>query len=202
MNPQEIKYICDTNIWVKACLGKVLDSFFNNFGLIAFADGVENEILKWSRNKDKFQEISSKFEEHRGTKLNVIYLKDIENLNQNLIRRQLKDFGFDNLDNSKDTIKNLGEYLSISYAYFLDIPFLQTEDVEFYESIDLKNRFKGIQIITWNDISGKITNSDKERIQLNKRIEEEQMLMNSKKKQRESLEGKLKAFQKKYSQRN
>lgn len=195
-----MKYICDTNIWVKACLGKVLDRFFYNFGLITFADGVENEILKWSRNDNRFKEISSKFEEHRGTKLNVIYLDDIDSFNQILIKKQLKEFGFDNLDNSKDTIKNLGEYLSISYAYFLDIPFLQTEDVEFYESIDLEKKFKGIQIVTWNDISGIITQSDKERIKLNKAIEEEQKLMNSKKVRAEPLEEKLKRLQKKFSQ--
>ncbi|MDT1995706.1 hypothetical protein MX633_03345 [Carnobacterium divergens] len=199
MNPPEIKYICDTNIWVKACLGKVLDSFFDNFGIITFADGVENEILKWSRNNNRFNLISSMFEEHRGTKLSVIYLMDIDPINQRLIKKQLKDFGFDDLDNSKNTIKNLGEYLSISYAYFLDIPFLQTEDVEFYESIDLEKRFKGIQIVTWNDIACKITRSDKERIQLNKLIEKEQKLMNSKKDPIETMEEKLKRLQSKYS---
>ncbi|MDW5524641.1 hypothetical protein R6Z02_12855 [Carnobacterium maltaromaticum] len=199
MNTPEMNYICDTNIWVRACLGKVVENFFKNFGNVTFADGVENEILKWSMNKDRFEIISSMFEEHKGTNLSVIYLNDIDLVNQKLIKRQLKEFGFESLDNSKETIKNLGEYLSISYAYFLEIPFLQTEDVEFYESIDLENRFKGIEIVTWNDIACRITQSDKERIQLNKLIEQEQIVMNSKKPHVETLESKLARLQQKYS---
>lgn len=199
MNPPEMNYICDTNIWVKACLGKVVESFFETFGIVAFADGVENEILKWSTNKNRFETISSTFIEHRGKSLNVIYLTDIDPVNQSLIKRQLSDFGFNNLDNSSQTIKNLGEYLSIAYAYFLDIPFLQTEDVEFYESIDLQNRFKGIEIVTWNEIATKITRNDNERIQLNKLIEREQKIMNTKRREPESLEEKLQRLKEKFS---
>ncbi|WP_348922090.1 hypothetical protein [Enterococcus rotai] len=197
--PKKMSYICDTNIWVRACLGKVISAFFDNFGTITFADGVENEILKWSRNKDRFNSISAMFQQHKGKNLNVIYLDDIDEQNQILIRRQLKEFGFENLDNSRENVKNLGEYLSITYAYFLEIPFLQTEDVEFYESVDLNNRFKGIEIVTWNDIASKITKSDVERIRLNKLIEQEQSVMKSKKAPSESLEEKLRRLRQKYS---
>ena len=201
MTPSKGQYICDTNIWVRVVLGKVFDAFFQNYNSLCFADGVENEIKKWSVNKDKFGEISSSFENYKNTAFNVIYLADLKTSEQKLIQRQLKQFGFTDLDNSKKTIKNLGEYISIVYAYFLEIPFLQTEDVEFYECIDLEKNFKGIQIITWNDIAAKITRSDKERIQLNSLIEQEQQQMNKKKIRANSMDEKLRRLQEKFNTR-
>lgn len=201
MRSSKEQYICDTNIWVRVVLGKVFESFFQNYNSLCFADGVENEIKKWSVNKDKFGEISSSFENYKNSAFNVIYLADLEANEQKLIQRQLKQFGFVDLDNSTKTIKNLGEYLSIVYAYFLEIPFLQTEDVEFYECIDLEKNFKGIEIITWNDIASKITKDDNERIRLNSLIEKEQQQMNKKKIKANSMEEKLKRLQEKFNTR-
>ncbi|MFV0305073.1 MAG: hypothetical protein ACK5IC_06310 [Moheibacter sp.] len=196
-----MKYICDTNIWVKVVLGNVRSSFFHEFHDIFFADAVENEIIKWDRNTDSFSRIASNFIESKENNFNVIYLTELDPTIQSLIKKQLMQFGFPNLDNSQTTIKNLGEYLSIVYAYFLDIPFLQTEDLAFYAEIDMQNSFKGIKIITWNEIAQKITKNDKERIRLNTLIENEQKRMNANKKKNDDLSAKLRALQNKFSSR-
>lgn len=201
MTPSINRYICDTNIWVKVVLGDVVDVFVNSFPNLHFADAVENEINKWARNSDKYSSISSIFSDHKNKSLNVIYLENLASGEQKLIKRQLKEFGFSELDNSKKTIKNLGEYLSLVYAYFLEIPFLQTEDVEFYENVDIKQQFKGIEIMTWNDISGKITGNDKDRIKLNSNIEAEQQRMNQKKKDFNSLDNRLEKLRKHFNTR-
>lgn len=77
------------------------------------------------------------------------------------------------------------------YAYFLGIPFLQTDDVEFYGNIDIEKQFSGIEIMTWNDIAGRITMNDMERIRLNSLIEKEQSQMKKNKEKYESLENKI-----------
>lgn len=197
----QLKYICDTNIWVKVVLGNVQTPFFTVFKDISFADAVENEIIKWEKNADKFNRIAKDFTESKEQKFSVIYLCNLDPIIQVSIKRQLKQFGFTDLDNSKSVIKNLGEYLSVVYAYFLDIPFLQTEDLEFYEEIDLQSNFKGIEIITWNQIAQKITKNDKDRIRLNTTIENEQRLMNAKKKESDDLNAKLRALKNKFNSR-
>lgn len=156
-----------------------------------FADSVENEIKKWANNDDKYKKISTIFDENKENAINVIYLEKLDAVDQTLIRRQLSSFGFSNIDNSKKTLKNLGEYVSILYAYFLGIPFLQTDDVEFYGNIDIEKQFSGIEIMTWNDIAGRITMNDMERIRLNSLIEKEQSQMKKNKEKYESLENKI-----------
>ncbi|MGX7204775.1 hypothetical protein [Enterococcus devriesei] len=197
----QLGYICDTNIWVKVVLGNVRTSFFTTFKDISFADAVENEIIKWERNTDKYNKIASNFVDSKNKSFEVIYLEDLDIITQKAVKKQLKQFGFTNLDNSSATIKNLGEYLSVVYAYYLDIPFLQTEDIEFYEEIDLQSTFKGIEIVTWNEIAQKITKDDKERIRLNKIIESEQKIMSARKKESDNLNAKLRAFQNKFNSR-
>lgn len=194
-------YICDTNIWVKVVIGDVVSSFFSTFESLHFADSVENEIKKWANNDDKYKKISTIFDENKENAINVIYLEKLDAVEQTLIRRQLSSFGFSNIDNSKKTLKNLGEYVSILYAYFLGIPFLQTDDVEFYGNIDIEKQFSGIEIMTWNDIAGRITMNDMERIRLNSLIEKEQQRMNQKKKDFNSLDNRLEKLRKHFNTR-
>ena len=103
----------------------------------------------------------------KDTSLKVVYLEQLNSGHQILIKRQLTEYGFSELDNSRKTIKDLGEYLSLLYAYFLKIPFLQTEDVEFYGNININEQFKGIEIMTWNNIAEQLMPNHSERIKLN-----------------------------------
>ena len=107
-----------------------------------FADAVENEINKWTLNANKYKKIGTTFNDLKDTSLKVVYLEQLNSGHQILIKRQLTEYGFSELDNSRKTIKDLGEYLSLLYAYFLKIPFLQTEDVEFYGNININEQFK------------------------------------------------------------
>ena len=126
----------------------------------------------------------------KDTSLKVVYLEQLNSGHQILIKRQLTEYGFSELDNSRKTIKDLGEYLSLLYAYFLKIPFLQTEDVEFYGNININEQFKGIEIMTWNNIAEQLMPNHSERIKLNSFIELEQKNMSRKKEEFNSIENK------------
>lgn len=172
------RYICDTNIWVNVCLIEKTNLFFKSFNSLYFADSVKNEISKWGRDDNKYNKIHSVFEENERLKsFEVIYLDQLDSVTKNIIEQQLREFGFSEWDNKNSVIKDLGEYISVLYAYHLEIPMLQTDDINFYESIDMVNRFKDIEIMTWNDIASKLTTSDKERISLNKVVETEKQNM-------------------------
>lgn len=201
MISSEVKYICDTNIWVKAVIGNVIDSFVETYNRLCFADGVENEIRKWSVNEGKYKNICTEFECRKENNFDVIYLEKLDIMTQQLIKTQLRTYGFHKMDNSRETIKNLGEYLSLLYSYHLEIPFLQTDDVEFYGNAKLTEAFSGIAIITWNDIASKITSSDTERIRLNTLIEREQKKMNEEKMRANSLEAKIEKLMRKHNSR-
>ena len=190
MTPSTNGYICDTNIWVKVVLGNVVDQFVYIFPNVHFADAVENEINKWTLNANKYKKIGTTFNDLKDTSLKVVYLEQLNSGHQILIKRQLTEYGFSELDNSRKTIKDLGEYLSLLYAYFLKIPFLQTEDVEFYGNININEQFKGIEIMTWNNIAEQLMPNHSERIKLNSFIELEQKNMSRKKEEFNSIENK------------
>lgn len=201
MISSEVKYICDTNIWVKAVLGNVIDPFVETYNRLCFADGVENEIKKWSFNEGKYKNICTEFECRKENSFDVIYLEKLDILTQKVIKTQLKTYGFHKTDNSRETIKNLGEYLSLLYSYHLEIPFLQTDDVEFYGNFKITEAFSGMSIVTWNDIVSKITSNHKERIRLNTLIEREQAKMSEEKMKANSMESKIEKLMKKFNSR-
>lgn len=197
--------ICDTNIWVNVCIGDVYDAYLDRFKVIGIADVVKNEIIKWDRNEDEFKKISTLFSENENKRLFIINLEDLDPITKKIIENDLKQAGFNDLDNTNKNIDDLGEFVSFLYAYHLEIPYMHSSDSNFSEEIrsgKLLSEYKGIEIIMWNDISETITNDHSERIKLNRSVEEKRKIMNQrfqKKKEEIDMERKLQQLKNFYS---
>ena len=201
------QYICDTNIWVKICLGKLINNLFEKYPGTSFVDFVENEIVKWNSSDDKFQNIATEFSAFKSEKFHVIYFKDLDEITKSLIKRDLKEYfgvNIDLVDNKHKKIENLGEQASLIYAYHLDIPYIQSEDNNFFDQSFISEKFEDIKIISWSHIISRIIPDDMKRIKLNRAIEEQQEVMNKRKikfKEGQAMEVKLAQLQKRYSNR-
>lgn len=207
MTVPSYKCICDTNIWVRVCLGKIHERYIENFSNIGIADVVKNEILKWKENEGRFQDISTLFCEYENRDLFVIDLEELDPILKKIIERELARWGFSDLDNKSKTINDLGEFVSLLYAYHLEVPYIHTHDMNFCETIqfdDLYAEYKGITMITWNELSEHITFDYTERMSLNKLVEAESKIMNSQFKQikqEQLLDDKLNQLQQHFSYR-
>lgn len=177
--------ICDTNIWVNVCLGDIHETYIRKFSTIGVVDVVKNEILKWQRNSGRFQKIATFFLEYENKGLAILDAENIDPVTNKIIAQELSRWGFSDVDNSSKTIEDLGEFVSLLYAYHLEVPFIHTADGNFGETIkmnDLYNQYKGIEIITWNQVSSDLTENDSERLVLNQKVIQENEVMGNQRK--------------------
>lgn len=173
----KITCVCDANLWIDACHGNIEHKYLNKYSLVGFVEQVCNEINKFKFNEDKFKYVYDKFKEHENL-YQVLSPADLGRMeSQFLSKLRLK--GFNVIDNKSDVIKDLGEYASLYYAFYMGIPYIHTTDLDFIDNeID---RLNGIEIITWNEVCDEITDSDDERLKINKEIELRKQDMNAKK---------------------
>lgn len=207
MSVPKYECICDTNIWVNVCIGDVHEKYLEKFSSIGIADAVKNEIVKWRNHKNEFKKISVLFHEYENKKLFIINKENLDPTTRKIIENELKQQGFTDLDNRIKTIKDLGEFVSLLYAYHLGIPYIHSNDANFSYEIhngSLLSKYKGIEIIMWNEISETITDNDDDRIKLNRVVEEKSKVMANnfeKRKTEESMEYKLQQLANLYSKR-
>lgn len=197
------QYLCDTNIWVKVCLGDKTEEFLKKFSNTGFADVVENEIIKWKLNQDRFCKIAEKYEEHGELYFVVRLSEQDEWVRKSILKDFERYFGVSDIDNKSKNLMNLGEQGSLLYAYHLEIPYIQSDDSSFFQNTSIMENFDEIEILSWSDVVEKITNGHDERIALTTSIENEQKVMSNKKVKRKELNMKeqLKKLQEKYSKR-
>ncbi len=172
--------ICDSNIWINVCLGDVHTNYVDAYKTIGIADAVHNEIVKFGESEGRSQQIYSSYIENIGKGVRKINIEDFSETEQKLISNELIRRGFIDRDNTSKIIKNLGEYVSLVYAYFLEVPFIHTHDLKFCDEIlmsDIYEQYKGIEIITWHSLSEALVASFKDKMLLNKKIEQEQVQM-------------------------
>lgn len=201
------KYICDTNIWVKVNLCDKLAVFLSKFKELAFAEVVENEISKWRDNNIKYSKIYETFINHKNQSIiQVIVHSELPLCIQNIVFNDLQTyFGITEMDNSERSISNLGECISVLYAYHLEIPYFQSDDIAFFEENNIQERFRDLKLVTWNDIARCITKDERERIRLNALIEVEEENMKRDRQEcleKKKLEEKLFQLKERYSNRN
>lgn len=207
MTVPNFKCICDANIWVNVCLGDSHESYIERFSTIGVVDAVKNEILRWNIHEGRFRKIFTFFLEYENKGLSILDKNSIDVLTKRIIERDLIQWGFKDTDNSSKTIDDLGEYVSLLYAYHLEIPYIHTEDTTFMEGIEmdgLYSQYKGIEMITWNQVASDITDSESERLALNQKVilESKEMERQYKKiKGKRDLENKIMEFNERYSSR-
>ncbi|ARJ38027.1 hypothetical protein SporoP8_03430 [Sporosarcina ureae] len=201
------KCICDSNIWVNVCLGEVHEAYIKKFCTVGVVEVVKNEILKWKEDNGRFQKISTFFIDYENKGLAVLDGSSLDTITKKIIDQELIRWGFEDTDNRSKTINDLGEFVSLLYAYHLDIPYIHTEDGVFSDTIkidDLYEQYRGIEIISWNQVSGDLTDNDSERMALNQKVIQENMVMGKKRqeaKQEKTLENKILELQRRFSNR-
>lgn len=169
--------ICDSNIWVNVCLGDIHTNYVDSYKTVGIADAVHNELVKFGESEGRSQHIYLSYLDSLEKGLKKISIEDFTEAEQKIISNELIRQGFHEIDNTDKTIKNLGEYVSLIYAYFLEVPFIHTHDLKFCDEIlmnEIYEQYKGIEIITWHDLSEKLASSFNAKMQLNKKIEKEQ----------------------------
>jgi hypothetical protein len=162
--------ICDTDVWVNICLGKVAEQVFVKYGKLVMADIVEDEILKWYAN-DKFTHIASDFDDYKknGSIYVIDHLIDLTGEERKILEFALYELGFVNGFQTQQ--RNRGEYVSAIYADHFVSTFMASNDNEFQPGGKGNQDFDGLLVKNWNDVLRDIGISDVERIQLNKQVE-------------------------------
>ena len=178
----DIKCVCDANIWIDACHCDSEVDYLNEYSIVGFAEQVHNEIVKFKSNKYKFSYIYDKYNNNQDL-YEVLKPSDLGDMEFHF-RNELSLKGFKDIDNSKKKIKNLGEYASLYFAYYLKIPLIHSTDLDFIQQE--KVRMPDIEIITWNEICEKISYDDDDRLKKNKIIEKKKEEMNEKKQEIDS----------------
>ena len=178
----DIKCVCDANIWIDACHCDSEVDYLNEYSIVGFAEQVHNEIVKFKSNKDKFSYIYDKYNNNQDL-YEVLKPSDLGDMEFHF-RNELSVKGFKDIDNSKKKIKNIGEYDYLYFAYYLKIPLIHSTDFDFIQQE--KVRMPDIEIITWNEICEKISYDDDDRLKKNKIIEKKKEEMNEKKQEIDS----------------
>ncbi|EAE0718339.1 hypothetical protein Q876_08820 [Listeria monocytogenes] len=185
------KVLCDANIWINVCYGNVINKYIEKYKEIHFADKVVNEMAKV---KD-VQGMDRPYQEYckrNGSEVRTIYFERLEVNLQQIIKSQMLTFGFWELDNKSKKIKNLGEYMSLMYAYHLNIPYVHSYDNEFQDNVSIGEvfkKFKGIEIISWATVLDIITDENlSEKIRIDNLVMQQNKINKKKKKEKLDLE--------------
>jgi hypothetical protein len=195
--------ICDTDIWVNICLGRVSDHVFSRYGKLLMADVVEHEILKWYEN-DKFTFIASDFDKYKqsGSIFVIDHILHIPTQERLMLEQMLYELGFKH--GFKNAQKHKGEYASAIYADHFGCTFMASNDNAFQNGGEGIQDFDGILVKNWNEVVQDIGLEHKDRIRANKFVEHERKRMNqhyeNTKKDR-MMDAKLKALQEMFSKR-
>lgn len=163
----DVSCICDANIWIDACHCDAERDYLTKYAIVGFIEQVHNEIIKFKNNDGKFKYIYTKYQDNNSY-YKVLKTSDLGVMEFQFIS-QLRSKGFTEIDNTSETIKDLGEYASLYYAYHMGIPYIHTTDTQFLH--EEKDKLPGIQMITWNEINAAISRDDNERIAKNKIID-------------------------------
>lgn len=167
--------ICDSDVWVYACFGNIVDRLFEIHKKIVIADVVEGEILKWKSNQ-KFKYVADKYEEYKnsGKILVISHEKHIPNEVRIIQEGMLREFGFRNYFANTPSEPDKGEYVSAIYADYFNICLFRTNDKLFAEDGLGRNDFPNLNIQDWNETIRCLVPNDMARLKINKMIEQEE----------------------------
>lgn len=170
-NPDFSKYfICDADIWVYISQINQDTLFLSYFKFVAFADVVEQEILKFDKP------IDTQFLYHKKIpNFIVIYPDNHLSEDDKLIHEaMLIEFGFSHGHSVVE--KHKGEYVSAILADHFNMKFLCSNDGIFRPGNIANKQFPTLKVKDWNSISREFL-TDKQRIQATTTIETKQKTM-------------------------
>ncbi|EGC93283.1 hypothetical protein HMPREF9402_1035 [Turicibacter sp. HGF1] len=155
MNHEAIEFsrypICDTDIWVRICLGNLFDVIFKKYKKLVVADAVENEILKWERENSNFTFIANKYNDYKdkGLILVIDHMKDIRVEDRLILEQILFDLGFESCFYYGMSEKDKAEYVSALYADYFKMPFMKSNDHAFSDGGKGKVLFPKLLVKDW-----------------------------------------------------
>ncbi|HFJ9482170.1 hypothetical protein [Bacillus thuringiensis] len=180
MNLDYTKYpICDTDMWVYIYLSDFSNRIFQKYKKLIFADVVEQEILAWEKNNEKYKDIALYFKKCKQDGLVIVIQHEIhiEVDDRQFLEQALLDLNFKyGLKNSPKE-KNKGEFVSALYADYFEIPFMKTNDNAFQENGEGKKEFPDLEIKNWYDVVEEFAIDHNEKIRIRKLVEQEQQKM-------------------------
>lgn len=173
--------ICDTDIWVNICLADLHSRLFAKYEKLVFADVVEGEIMAWNKNPD-FSFIAENFDSYKkhGEIFVIQHDVHIYEEDRKILETTLYQLGFQIDFKNQPPEKNKGEFVSAIYADHFGIPLMQSNDGAFQEGGRGRVEFPDLRIKNWYEIIEELVPSDREKIQIRKRVEAERQRMNRK----------------------
>jgi len=201
--------ICDTDIWVNICLGQICDILFSKYKKVIVADVVQGEILRWDKPNYKYSYIAERYNYYKqlGKIIVINHSVDILAEDRILLERQLEDLGFENDFNNRPPEDNKGEFVSAIYADYFKIPFMKSNDSEFYDGGRGKVSFPHLEVKNWYATTEELIHDNIEKIKIRKFVERQNIEMNNiksstnKLKKEERMNDLLKKLQEKYSKK-
>ncbi|UXR38044.1 hypothetical protein MUA41_00835 [Staphylococcus simulans] len=170
--------IVDTDIWVSLVFSKYYKRLIKKLGHLTFSDVVAREIKRWDKNQSDAKEISTKFTEMlEKQKISIITFEEFSYYQQMSINHQLQEYNLQNVNISE---RNKGEFVSLLYALHLDIKLFKTNDHKFAKALDEHTKTQ-IHIMHWEEILKEYSESFKERIYIEKLVNNKQEKMTKQK---------------------
>lgn len=162
--------MCDCDLWLKLCWGNVIDKLFEIHEKVIIADFVEEEILRWKKNK-KYNKPVHDLKYYKDSNRVIVISHDDFEEDRIIIERQFQDFGH-YLGFTDDPVerKNKGEYASAIYADYLGITLLKSDDKKFKQEAEI--HFDELTIKNLNETLRDFRfNKHKDRIKVVQKIE-------------------------------
>lgn len=172
MSAEYKKYpICDADMWVNMCLTGLCERVFLKYGKLIFADVVEQELLAWERNDDKYKKVATNFIKSKSANniLIINHKKDLSKEVQEILENSLKDLNFKHGLLTQE--KNKGEFVSALYADHFEIPFMKTNDSAFQDGGEGKKEFPDLSIKNWYMLVEEVAKNSDEKIRIRSQLD-------------------------------
>ncbi|MEC1771971.1 hypothetical protein [Schinkia azotoformans] len=146
---------------------------------LVFADVVEQEILAWEQNNNKYKDIAVYFKQCKkdGDVLVIHHEVHIDEDDRDFLEQALRDFDFTNGLKNDPKERNKGEFVSALYADHFEMPFMKSNDNAFQDGGKGKKEFPELIVKNWYDVVEEFATSHDEKIRIRKIVDQEQKQM-------------------------
>ncbi|WP_240455816.1 hypothetical protein [Virgibacillus sp. Bac332] len=146
---------------------------------LVFADVVEQEILAWEQNNDKYKDIAVYFRQCKesGVVLVIQHEIHIDKEDRDFLEQTLRDLHFTNGLKNNPKERNKGEFVSALYADHFEMPFMKSNDNTFQVGGKGKLAFPELAVKNWYDIVEEFAYNQDEKIRIRKLVHKEQKQM-------------------------
>lgn len=180
MNTDFSKYpICDTDMWVYLYLSDFLGRVLQKYEKLVFADVVEQEILAWEQNNDKYKNIAIFFKQCKkdGLVLVIQHEVHIDADDREFLEQALRDLHFTNGLKNDPKERDKGEFVSALYADHFEMPFMKSNDNAFQDGGRGKKEFPELIVKNWYEIVEEFARNQEEKLRIRKMVDQEQKQM-------------------------